>query len=227
MGKVPAGSFAYQNDYDNRIHLDTFAIDKHEVTVVRYCEFLNDADPNANHWDGGQETIRMGDAGDYYYEVQPGRANYPVRHVSFYDAEAYVVWRSAKTGKNYRLPTEQEWEKAAGWDPVLEKLWIYGFHRDSIDTTWANYDQVYSGPTEVGYFNGVNAGTNHAQSYYGCYDMSGNLWEWTSSIYSGSNRVLRGGDWSSNASYCRVAYRNFKSPSIRTFYYGFRLLLDL
>ncbi len=227
MVKVPAGSFAYQNDYDNRIHLDTFAIDKYEVTFAGYCEFLNDADPNANHWDGGQEINRMGDVDDYYYEVQPGRGNYPVCYVSFYDAEAYAAWKSAKTGKNYRLPTEQEWEKAAGWDPVLEKLWTYGFHRDTIDATWANYDQAYSGTTEVGYFNGVNAGTNHAQSYYGCYDMSGNLWEWTPSIYSGSNRVLRGGDWSSNAGFCDVAYRQFKSPSIRDDFIGFRLLLDL
>ncbi|MCD6394622.1 MAG: SUMF1/EgtB/PvdO family nonheme iron enzyme, partial [Planctomycetes bacterium] len=186
MVKVPAGSFAYQNDYDNRIHLDTFAIDKYEVTVADYCEFLNDADPNGIHWDNGQQTNRMGDAGGYYYEVQAGRENYPVSYVSFYDAEAYAAWKSQKTGKNYRLPTEQEWEKAAGWDPGLEHLWTYGFHRDTIDTNWANYDQAYPDPTypgttEVGYFNGVNAQTNNAQSYYGCYDMSGNLWEWTSS----------------------------------------------
>ena len=227
MVKVPAGSFAYQNDYDNRINLEAFAIDKYEVAVARYCEFLNDADPNANHWGGGQEINRMGDVDDYYYEVQPGRGNYPVRYVSFYNAQAYAVWKSAKTGKNYRLPTEQEWEKAAGWDPVLEKLWIYGFHRDSIDTTWANYDQAYGGPTEVGYFNGVNAGTSHAQSYYGCYDMSGNLWEWTWSIYSGSNRVRRGGGWGGDADDCRIAGRYYYAPSARNSIIGFRLLMDL
>ncbi len=232
MVKVPAGSFAYQNDYDNRIHLDTFAIDKYEVTVAGYCEFLNGADPNANHWGGGQEINRMGNVGAYYYEVQAGRGNYPVCYVSFYDAEAYAAWKSEKTGKNYRLPTEQEWEKAAGWDPMLEKLWTYGFHRDSIDTTWANYDQAYPDPTypdttEVGYFNGVNAQTNHAQSYYGCYDMSGNLWEWTSSIHSGENRVRRGGGWGGVAGDCGVAGRYYYAPSARNSIIGFRLLLDL
>lgn len=227
MVKVPAGSFAYQNDYDNRIHLDTFAIDKYEVTVAGYCEFLNDADPNGAYWAAGQETNRTGDVGDYSYEVQPGRENYPVCYVSFYDAEAYAAWKSEKTGKNYRLPTEQEWEKAAGWDPGLERLWTCGFHRDTIDTTWANYDQFYSGTTEVGYFNGVNAQTNNAQSYYGCYDMSGNLWEWTSAIDSGSNPVRRGGGWSSVADDCRVDARYSFAPTARNSILGFRLLLEL
>ncbi len=232
MVKVPAGSFAYQNDYDNRIYLDMFAIDKYEVTVAGYCEFLNDADPNGIHWVAGQDTIRMGDAGDYYYEVQPGRENYPVCYVSFYNAEAYAAWKSAKTGKNYRLPTEQEWEKAAGWDPGLERLWTYGFHQDTIDTTWANYDQAYPDPTypdttEVGYFNGVNAGTYNAQSYYGCYDMSGNLWEWTASIHTGESHVRRGGGWGGVADDCRIDGRSSFAPSARNSILGFRLLLEL
>ncbi len=78
MVEVPAAPFAYQEDYGNPIHLDAFAIDRYEVTVARYCEFLNDADPDSDHWYFGQEIIRTGDPGAYSYEVQAGRNNYPV-----------------------------------------------------------------------------------------------------------------------------------------------------
>ncbi|MEE9357056.1 MAG: SUMF1/EgtB/PvdO family nonheme iron enzyme [Sedimenticolaceae bacterium] len=224
MVVVPAGSFAYQTEY--YVFVDDFAIDKYEVTVAAYCEFLNYADPDGNHWDGGQEIVRTGDPGNYSYEVQAGRENYPVRYVSFYDAEIYAAWKSAITGKNYRLGTEEEWEKAAGWDPVVKKLWTYGFQQDSVDSTWCNYDDAYGGPLPVGSFDGTD-GKNDAKSFYGCYDMSGNVYEWTSSIYSGSSRVLRGGDWYGSALYCRVAHRLNYSPSNRIGTLGFRLLLDL
>ncbi len=224
MVVVPAGSFAYQ--MENYVFLDDFAIDKYEVTVAAYCEFLNDADPDGNHWDSGQEIVQTGDPGDYSYEVQTGWENYPVRYVSFYDAEIHAAWKSAKTGKSYRLPTEEEWEKAAGWDPVLKNLWTYGFQQDSVDSTWCNYDDAYGGPLPVGSFDGTG-GKNDAKSFYGCYDMSGNVYEWTSSIYSGSSRVLRGGNWYGSALYCRVAHRLSYSPSDRIGTLGFRLLLDL
>ena len=78
----------------------------------------------------------------------------------------------------------------------------------------------------VGNFNGTG-GKEDAKSYYGCYDMSGNLFEWTSSIYSGSSRVIRGGDFYNGAMYCAVTYRNFShAPSYRHSLLGFRLVLD-
>lgn len=227
MVLVPAGWFAYEDaDQENYVFLADFAMDKYEVTADAYCEFLNNADPDGNHWDSWQEIIRTGDPGNYSYEVQAGRENYPIYYVSFYDAQIYAAWKSAMTGQSYRLPTEQEWEKAAGWDPVLNKLWTYGFQRDSIDSSWCNYDYYYGGSLPVGSFNGTGD-TNDAKSFYGCYDMSGNLWEWTSSIFSGTSRVLRGGYWGGDASFCRVVSLTSGVPSGRYYYFGFRLLLEL
>jgi formylglycine-generating enzyme required for sulfatase activity len=224
---VGAGSFPYQNAPEGSwVAVEAFLIGKYEVTVQQYCEFLNAADPDSVHWVSSQEISRSGTAGSYVYSVDPGRGNYPIRYVSYYDAVAYGAWKSSLTGLNYRLPTEQEWEKAAGWDPVLQKLFTYGYHQDTISCNWCNYNNCYGGPLPVGSFNGTG-GKNNAYSYYGCYDMSGNLWEWTSSIYSGDSRVIRGGGWNYVATYCTVTYRSYFTPTYRNYYVGFRLVLDL
>jgi len=228
MVLVPDGSFPYQNVSEpaDWVYVDSFLIDKYECTNQYYCQFLNSADPNADHWDTNMEIDRMGDPGNYYFTVQSGRENYPIRYVSIYDAEAFATWRGSLDGLTYRLPTEQEWEKAAGWDPAEERYYTYGFHSDSIDCSWCNYNNCVGGPTVVGYYNG-EGGRQDAKSHYGCYDMSGNLYEWTSSIYSsGSYRVIRGGSWSSSEGGCRVSYRGCGNPSTRDPSVGFRLALD-
>jgi formylglycine-generating enzyme required for sulfatase activity len=223
MVLVPDGPFPYQNG--QWAHVPTFYIDKYETTNSQYCSFLNDADPNGNYWVSGMEIVRTGDAGSYSYGVVPSYENYPIRYVNRYDAEAYAAWRSTQQGATYRLPTEQEWEKAAAWDPVEQRYYLYGFHRDSIDSTWCNYGNNVGRSTPVGYYDGTG-GRNDAKSYYGCYDMSGNVWEWTSGV-SGSNGVLRGGAWSHTATYCLCAGRGFSlTPSSRGSSLGFRLVLD-
>ena len=227
MVLVPTGWFPYQNvsEPEDWIFVDPFLIDKYECTVGFYCQFLNSDDPDADHWTAEMEIDRLGDPGNYYYTVHPDKENYPIRYVSLYDAEAFAAWRSALEGKNYRLPTEQEWEKAAGWDPAEEHYYMYGFHSDTIDCSWCNYNNCVGVPTEVGHYDGTD-GTQDAKSYYGCYDMSGNVFEWTSSIYSVSYRVIRGGGWIYYEYYCRVSYRYDLNPSVRSYCLGFRLALD-
>ncbi len=233
MVLVPSGDFPYQGS--TPIYIAAFLLDKYEVTNLRYCEFLNAADPNGTYWTSGQEITRSGTP-PYTYAVNSGRQNYPVRYVSHDDAVAMANWLSQRDNRSWRLPTEQEWEKAAAWDPTISKRWTYGFQQDTISCVWCNYYSASPGycvgnPTEVGHYNGTN-GTNNAKSFFGCYDMSGNVWEWTSSCYSGSppscSRVLRGGSWYYNAAVCTTTYRSGDdAPTSRDDYYGFRLALDL
>jgi Uncharacterized conserved protein len=178
---VPAGNFQGVN---GGIYVNSFMIDKYEVTNAFYCEFLNSADPYSAYYNncsyGVMEIARSGSSGNYYYSVNPGRENYPVYNVTLDDARAFAQWRSSIQGGTFRLPTEQEWEKAAGWDPVLQKLWAYGFQSANADCSWGNSNSCYGGTLPVGSFNGTG-GKNDAKSYYGCYDMSGNVSEWTNS----------------------------------------------
>ncbi|MBI9019064.1 MAG: SUMF1/EgtB/PvdO family nonheme iron enzyme [Phycisphaerae bacterium] len=140
--------------------------------------------------------------------------------------DAYAAWKSAKTGLNYRLPTEQEWEKAAGYTPGRTALWTYAYQSGSISSIYCNYNNYYGGPLPVGSFNGTG-GKNDAKSYYGCYDMSGNVWEWTSSSYNSTALVIRGGYWGNLATSVAVSCRGSSgAPSVRSDF-GFRLVLDL
>jgi hypothetical protein len=160
---VESGAFAYQNAGSSVdwVNLPDFYMARYETTVAQYCDFLNEADSKGQYYHVSMSITRSGTAGQYIYEAFSGRQSRPVGYVNACDAEAYAKWKSRTTGQNYRLPTQQEWEKAAGWDPVLEKLWTYGFQRDTIDTTWCNYNNAYGGPLPVGSFNGTG-GKNDA-----------------------------------------------------------------
>jgi hypothetical protein len=224
MVVVPAGWFKYQNHATADTYCGTFLIDRCEVTNAQYVEFLNKPG-NDDHYYSSMQIVRIGTAPPYTYSLVVGKEQCPVQYASALGAEAFAVWKSETYGGTYRLPTEQEWEKAAGWDPTLQKLWTYGFQQDVINSAWCNYNNAYDGPLAVGSFNGTG-GKNLAKSYYGCFDMTGNLWEYTSSMYDSVNRVLRGGDWDSDATRCAVTCRIFGSPSSPDGYSGFRLVLE-
>jgi len=225
MVLVPAGWFAYQNaSVGNYTYVDSFIIGKYEVTNSEYIQFLNAADPAGDHWysEMSGEIIQKGYAGNYYYELVQDKENHPARWVNFYDANDYCQWKSNQTGLTYRLPTKHEWEKAAAWDPIEQHYFIYGFHSDSIDCSKCNHSGCVGDTTEVGSYDPY-------KSYYGCYDMSGNLWEWTSEIYHPDplSYVLRGGAWTHDASVCRTTYRDYSMPSNQNNHVGFRLVREI
>jgi len=225
---VPAGTFPYQRNYAQQTFVGSFFIDKYEMTNQRYAEFLNDADPNGTYWNASIEITRSGTPPNIFYAVNPGRQNYPIRYVSALDAEAYAAWLSAREGHTHRLPTEQEWEKAAAWDPTISKHWLYGFQTDAGNPCdhgnyyLCGFGYCVGSPTEVGHYNGTN-GTTNAKSFYGCYDMSGNVGEWTSS------RIIRGGAWTPLWDNCfdtRTTWRgNIGPQTVRESRIGFRLVL--
>jgi len=214
---VLAGDFRY--DDSTVVYVPSYMIGRTEVTNRQYCEYLNAADPSGSHYFDSMEIIREVVGSDVYYHVQSGRDNYPIRYTTYYDAEAYCQWRSSVTGLNYHLPNQYQWQKAAAWDPQGEIFYVYGHGSSSISCIRCNYGHCVGESTEVGSYDPY-------QSPYGCYDMSGNVWEWTSE-QDGSSRVFRGGAWSYVASYCTTTSRASSTPSYRGHIVGFRLSLDL
>lgn len=153
----------------------------------------------------------------YWDDKKWNQADYPVVGVSWYEAEAYCIWLNQKTGENYRLPAEAEWEKAASWDEEKKTKSVYPWG-DEFDKEKCN-----SSESGIGRTTPVNK-YPQGLSPYGCYDMAGNVWEWCAGWYTeGESRVLRGGSWRSAQQYARCVYRYYSHPSYRRHILGFRL----
>jgi len=142
----------------------------------------------------------------------------PVEKVSWNDAKEFIKKLNVKTGKNYRLPTEKEWEYAAR-EGKAKSSYEYSGSNDVDEVAW--YGENSDDATH-------KVGTKKPNAL-GIYDMTGNVWEWCEDCYdsSCSDRVLRGGSWHSSAQNCRVADRSDISPgdSDSDSLLGFRLVL--
>ncbi len=201
MGLVPAGEFLYGDD-NQRMSLPAFYIDKYEVTTRLYAKFLQ---ATRQLW---SEVSRVGD-GDR-----------PVIGVTWEEAEAYC----RHYGK--RLPTEQEWEKAArGTDGRR-----YPWGNEEPTSRHAHFNKCcqWNGYGTLATVGSYEAG----KSPYGLYDLAGNVWEWTSSVYNPAgkwkNGVIRGGSWVNDAAFLRSAYRTWGPPRMKLhpYFFGFRCAQD-
>ena len=156
-------------------------------------------------------------------------SNLPVEEVSWEDCQTFIRKLNALTGKNFRLPTEAEWEFAARGGNN-SRGYKYSGSNTLSNVAW--YDDNSSDKT--------HPVATKAPNELGIYDMSGNVWEWcsdwkgaysSSSQYnptgsnSGSYRVIRGGCWDFSAGFCRVSFRNYYFPLCRFDYLGLRLAL--
>ena len=156
--------------------------------------------------------------------------NLPVENVSWYDCQTFIKRLNSYTGRNFRLPTEAEWEFAARGGNY-SRHYKYSGSNHIDDVAWY-IDNSNKRPHPVG--------TKQANEL-GLYDMSGNVGEWCSdwdgsySSYSqtnptgpnsGSSRVNRGGFWRYNARYCRTPERSSNAPDYCVNFIGLRLVLS-
>ena len=151
-----------------------------------------------------------------------GEANLPVEKVSWTDCNTFITKLNAATGKNFRLPTEAEWEYAARGGNKSQG-YTYSGSNTIGDVAWTS-ENASSKTHPV---------AQKKANELGIYDMSGNVWEWTSDKYStdysqprtSTTRVDRGGSWYDSAPYSRVAYRSSSSESSTSNNLGLRLAL--
>ena len=219
MAVVPAGEFIMGSQGGpadeqpaHRVYVDAFFMDKYEVSVGQYAEFL--------------KATSLEAPPDWDIMNQPQHQKRPVVNMDWADAATYCKW----AGK--RLPTEAEWEKAARGTDGRIYPWgnetPTGLHANFGKKEWNNHAALLPvGKLEDG------------KSPYGIYDMAGNAWEWVSDWYdhdyyknspsqnpagpsSTKFKVLRGGSWSNTQDDLRSANPHIYDPASRYHNVGFR-----
>lgn len=194
----------------------------------RWREKVRAKHPVYWHRDPGGSWLRRS-----YDELVPLEPHQPVIHVNWYEAEAYCAWAGR------RLPTEAEWEVAASGEPAADGEGLavrkrqFPWGDDPIFTGRANLDGYAGGCIDV-------AGLPDGDSAFGCRQMLGNVWEWTSTEFGpypgfvadpykeysepwfGDHKVLRGGCWVTRSRMIRNTWRNFYKPDRRDVLAGFR-----
>ena len=199
---------AYQMAANNHwVYIDTFRMGQTEVTQGQWQAVMKN---NPSRFKG---------------------ADQPVENVSWEDVQAFIKKLNQLTGLRYRLPTEAEWEYAAGGGENNRTVYAGADCEEDLDEYAWYAIQTNAGPQPV---------ASKRSNSLGLYDMSGNVWEWCQDWYDrypqeeqnnpqgpaiGSYRVYRGGAWSSDALSCRVGCRAYDLPSMQGCGLGFRLAL--
>jgi ergothioneine biosynthesis protein EgtB len=249
-GPFEMGARGYPFAYDNEqpphtVELADYRIDARPVTNAEFAQFIEAGGYRTRSlwseegWAWKEEekidrplywTLRQGDrwhAQEMFEEraIEPDR---PVVGVSWHEAESYAKF----VGK--RLPTEAEWEKAASWDTRARAKRRFSWGDEPPTAELTNFDGLRWATTPVTAF-------PEGRSAYGCFDMTGNVWEWTSTTFGpyagfeafpypeyseawfdGDHKVLKGGSWATRADLLRCSFRDFFRPRFRIAFAGFR-----
>ncbi len=201
-------------------------------------------DSNPSYFQSSTNPVYSGNRGNYPVErvrwneivgTNDSEVGYSINGVTYYkNGFCYKLSQIIGGGKQFRLPTEAEWEYAARGGNVAESQTKYSGSEDIFDVAW------YRGSIPSGVENTEGYGTQPVKTKQanalGIYDMSGNVYEWCSDWFGnrqnptgpsvGSDRLLRGGGWRAYESGCRITFRYSMGPSDRNFDWGFRLALS-
>jgi formylglycine-generating enzyme required for sulfatase activity/DNA-binding NarL/FixJ family response regulator len=219
MIEIPAGEFIYQDG--QKLSLPTYLIDEYEVTIGQYAEFLKyleqhpgeamkfdhpDQPKGKDHVPAGwaDQNLATGPASGYYasarrwerYQNAPLDVNCPVFGVDWFDAFAYAKW------KGRRLPTEQEWEKAARGTNGFSYPWGNEPDPARVNSGSDFNPNPKKGGEQDGYKRSSPVDAQQGdKSQFGVMGIAGNVSEWTASLDADPNRpgqnipVIRGGNW--------------------------------
>ncbi|MEI7867291.1 MAG: SUMF1/EgtB/PvdO family nonheme iron enzyme [Candidatus Methylumidiphilus sp.] len=248
--EIPGGPFIYQNGETHE--LPTYWISRYPITNRQFQAFIDagsyqknsEENSKAKQWLNkltGQKTkteLVLAELWKDLQQPQPAKSNWPQGNrprtdVDWYEAVAFTRWLSAVLGLEesaIRLPTEQEWEKAARGEHGLVYPWGNEYRSGfaNIDEKSGNVGKWYlKQTTAVGLY-------PHGCSPYEVEDMAGTVWEWCLNKYekpdmtkadtSGDSRVLRGGSWVSYRDLARAVDRYWLVPVLRNNLRGFRVL---
>jgi sulfatase modifying factor 1 len=251
-GSFIMGSKAGEDDekVQHEVYLDEYWIGKKEVTKAQFRLFsetkgyITDAERNggAYYWTGNDWQYKEGL--NWKNPEFKQEDNHPVVCISWNDANAYCNWLSNKLNRNFKLPSEAQWEKAAHSIMLLKFPW--GNHKpDHKGQGYANYKahDSWDKRGEDGYRFTAPVGIySDGASPYGVLDMAGNAWEWCNDIYDsgyykvspsknpvgpshGDTHVLRGGSWGFDVFYLRCSERRGDLSSECSSNSGFRLCM--
>ena len=201
----------------------------HRVTLSSY--YIGETEVTQELWEAvmGTTVRQQRDKANKEWPLGGVGYNYPMYYISWDECKTFISKLNSLTGKNFRMPTEAEWEFAARGGNKSQSY-------------------KYSGSNTIGnvaWYTDNSGGETHpvktkSPNELGIYDMSGNVWEWCQDWYgdygtlsqtnptgpsSGSSRVFRGGCLSINATVCRVAIRRGFDATHRGDYLGLRLAL--
>ncbi len=250
-GNTNKNEFAWDNEKPaHQVFVQDFAIDRALVSVGEYLEFIRDGGYQNFRWwfsEGWEAVNREQWHAPLYWELHDGewmirdfsglaaaqsKKDEPVSHVSFFEASAFAKW----AGK--RLPTEAEWERAACYDARRNASNAYPWGNTEPDSAKANlFENGYWSVAPIGAF-------PEGASGYGCQQMIGDVWEWTTSDYVPypgfksefdeyndkwfvNQKVLRGGSFATPQLHIRSTYRNFFHAHERWMISGFRCARDV
>ncbi len=259
---IRGGTFAMGDNFNEGLKielpvhfvtLNDFYMSKYEVTVKMFKQFIDESgfqtkaemDGGSYIWTGTKWEKKKGinwmyDAGGKLHDSSG--YNHPVVHISWYDAKSFCEWLSKKTGKNFRLPYEAEWEYAARCGG---KKYKYSWGDKEPNGTQCNFADVNTNfDWSVKDINDGYRFTSPVGSYpaneLGIYDLTGNAWEWCEDWYKdnyytifdavnpkgpniGKYHVIRGGSWNIRPMELRVTSR-FPVPLVRERSGGIRLV---
>lgn len=229
--EIVAGEFLYGDEKKTYAIERPFTIARYPVTVAQFAEFVVDGGyERARYWGGhrsagwrwrlSEHNVEYRGEGpitqpQYWKQLRWHVENRPVVGVSWYEAQAYCAWLTEHMEREYRLPTDVEWERAARHTDG--RLWPWG--NDWSDGIINSQEAQIHRTTAVGSF-------PRSAAECGVDDMGGNVLEWmASSHYSDPHTILvRGGSWLYSRENARAEFFGSSGRDLSYYNVGFRLV---